>query len=288
MVVIPGTESAKIRTFRLGMARSIPRVPNNAESLRILEQKPLGEVLIDYLGWRARYVAPRPRAVIIDPVAWSDPNWNRHHAAIRGFLEKVRQGEDLTPHLSLRPHTKGFSSAAGRRGAPPADRWSDKDMLLNAKGYHHFHPNLEIGPKGFAKRASDVVIAEVTRSEFVVIGVFDHSVFQTMPDGSLTPERERFWRAADERASRGVPAGAVVLDGPGIATSCHSLPVCFRRPGMRGLSPTSTRRWVRGSFRPISSRGRVCLLPPHQNGLGVSITSIWDWRSLRQARWAST
>ncbi len=47
-------------------------------------------------------------------------------------------GGDLTPHLSLQPHTRGFTPAASAQG-PNVNRWADKDMLLNVMGYHHLH-----------------------------------------------------------------------------------------------------------------------------------------------------
>ncbi len=140
---------------------------------------------------------------------------------IDSFLEKVERGEDLTPHLSLEPHTRGYTPAASAPG-PNVDRWAEKDMLLNVIGYHHFHPSMTIEPAGFTQRIKEVLFAHVTRDEFTVVGVFDHSVFKSEPGQSLTLERERLWQIFDERLTRHAPPGSVVV-APPIATSGHSV-----------------------------------------------------------------
>src|SRR5580704_19238641 len=174
----PKTESKRIRALRLGLVRQIPRFPNDRASLSAIEAKSLGAILIDYANWAIRYVPPRPRTVTVEPEAAQDPRWLQRKTDIEGFLEKVRKGEDLTPHLSLEPHTRGFTPAASAPG-PGVDRWADKDMVLNITGYHHFHPRLTIEAGGFATRGDDLLFALVTRSEFTVVALFDHSVFES-------------------------------------------------------------------------------------------------------------
>lgn len=219
------TEPKRIRIFRLELAKEIPKFPNNSASLRLLQQKSLGSLFIAYFNWRMRYVAPRSRSVIIDPLVATDANWNNKQETIVPFLDKVRRGDDLTPNLSLQPHTRGFTPASGNPGATVANRWADKDMLLNVMGYHHFHPSSQIEATGFSTRSNDIVFAHVTRETFSVVGIFDHSVFDTLPDGTITKERRRLFELFDALHARGVPAGSVVLDGLGITTSGHALPV---------------------------------------------------------------
>jgi hypothetical protein len=211
----------RVRAFRLGLVKLIPKFPNNKASAQSLEQKSLGSLLIDYANWAIRYVAPRPRKVIVEPTASMDPRWVFLKRDIDAFLQKVERGEDLTPNLSLVPHKRGFTPAASAPG-PAVDRWADKDMLLNVMGYHHFHPRRTITPAGFPWRADEVLFAYVTRNEFTVVGVFDHSVFKSEPGQSLTLERERLWQIFDERLTRHAPPGSVVV-APPIATSGHSV-----------------------------------------------------------------
>lgn len=124
------TESKRVKNFRLSLARLIPKFPNNKHSLQALEPKSLGDLLIDHANWAIRYVALRPRFVEIHPTATQDRRWKILNSEINQFLSKVRNGEDLTPHLSLQPHTQGYTPAAALCGVD-SNRWADKDFLLN-------------------------------------------------------------------------------------------------------------------------------------------------------------
>ena len=139
------------------------------------------------------------------------------------LLEKVERGEDLTPHLSLAVWTEGYTPAALSQG-PNVDRWADKDFLLNVMGYHHFHLNTTLEPRGFITRSKDVLFAAVSRDLFEVIGIFDHSVFDSDDPNAMSDERRRLWELHEERITRGLPPDSVIVSGP-IATSGHSLQV---------------------------------------------------------------
>ncbi len=222
-MAIPGkastTEPPRIRKFRRELIRVIPRFPNNRTSLQHMQQKNVGELLIDYTNWRSRYVGQRPRSVSVEPAARSDPRWTSHAVAVTAFLDKVRNGEDLTPHLSIEPHTKGYTPAARVPSAPPVDRWSDKDFVLNVMGYHHFHLGKNVQRRGHVDRTDDLIFAEVQRDTFNLIAIFGHDVFD--PNSA---ERSRLWSVHDQVAYRGVSPGSVVVSSM-IATSGHSLQV---------------------------------------------------------------
>jgi hypothetical protein len=208
-----------MKRFIAKIIASIPRFPNNSDSLKILQEKSLGEILIDYFNWRALYIGVRTRHINIDKIASSSSIWKNHEAMIEVFLDKVKRGEDLTPHLSLLPHTKGYTPIAGAPGASSDERWSDKDQLLNGMNYHHFHLGMNLEPQGHAQRTNELLFAEVTRENFNVVAVFDHSVFQTN-----SAERMRLWGVHETIATRNAPAGAVVI-GSAIASSGHALHV---------------------------------------------------------------
>jgi hypothetical protein len=212
-------ESKRVKDFRLGLAKQIPRFPNNRASLKALQAKALGPLLIDYTNWAIRYVAPRPRAIVRESSATSDPRWQSLSSEIQVLLSKVQLGHDLTAHLSLEAHRHGFTPAASATG-PDTNRWADKDMLLNVMGYHHFHfdavPHSQI-------RSDDVLFAHVTRDTFIVVGIFNHTVFEpTDPGEPMTAERNRLWKIFAERSARGAPAGSVVVQPP-IVLSGHSI-----------------------------------------------------------------
>src|ERR1700683_2567304 len=88
-----------VKKFRLELVKAIPRFPNDGKSLLHMRQKHLSSVLVDYIHWRARYVGIRPRQVEIEAVAKANPRWSAMAVPIEAFLEKVRRGDDLTPHL---------------------------------------------------------------------------------------------------------------------------------------------------------------------------------------------
>lgn len=186
-----------------------------------MQQKHLVDVMIDYLNWRSRYVGVRPRTVAIEPAAQADLRWNSNSVAIEAFLDKVRRGDDLTPHISMMPHTRGYSPAARAPGAATEDRWSDKDFLLNTMNYHHFHLDAASGAAGHWNGVDGLIFAEVGRDEFKVIAIFGHAIFDPK-----SPERTRLWELHEKIAFRGVASGQVVT-GPAIATSGHAMHVVY-------------------------------------------------------------
>lgn len=212
-------KSPRIKRLRRDLIKAIPRVPNNKASLRHMEAKDLSDLLIDYTNWRSRYVGERQRTVSIEPGAKADRRWSDHTAAIKAFLDKVQRGDDLTPHLSLEPHTRGYAPAARAPDATPDDRWSDKDLLLNVMGFHHFHLGTATQKRGHVDRTDELIFAEVRRDTLKVIAVFDHDVFD-----KNSRERARLWALHNKSITRGVEPGRVVVSAM-IATSGHALPV---------------------------------------------------------------
>lgn len=204
----------RIQKLHAALIKTIPRVPNDRAALEHMQRKGLGDLLIDYANWCARYVSTQPRTVSIEPAA-SGAQWNMNSAAIEAFLEKVRRGDDLTPHLSFEPLTRGYAVAAGQQGLPTADdKWLDKDFLLHTLGYHHFHLDPATDRRG---ASNELLIAQVGRDTFKVIAITDHSVFDF-----TSPERARLQRIHDEIAFRGHPPGTVII-GAMIATSGHTV-----------------------------------------------------------------
>lgn len=212
-------EPRRIKRLRRDLIKAIPRVPNNKASLQHMEGKHLADLLIDYINWRSRYIGERPRTVSTEPAAQADPRWSAHAAAIKAFLSKVDRGDDLTLHLSIEPHTRGYAPAARAPGATPEDRWSDKDFLLNVMGFHHFHLGTTTQKRGHVDRTDDLIFAEVRRDTFKVIAIFDHDVFDK---GSA--ERMRLWALHESIITRGIAPGTAMVSAM-IATSGHAIHV---------------------------------------------------------------
>ncbi|MGH7603999.1 MAG: hypothetical protein ACRENK_08375 [Gemmatimonadaceae bacterium] len=218
MSAIQGQEPPRVKKFRLEIAAAIPRIPNDRASLEHMRKKRLVDVLIDYISWRARYVGVRSRTVSVEPAARIDPQWSRHSRAINSFLDKVRRGDDLTPHLSIQPRTRGYALAAYAPDATSDERWSDKDFLLNTLDYHHFHLDAAGKTGGHGKGKDELIFAEVTRDRFHVVAIFGHKVFEPG-----TKERRRLTKLHHAIAARGAPPGAVVIGSTMLTTSAHTL-----------------------------------------------------------------
>ncbi len=241
-------EPRHIKKFRRRLIQAIPRVPNDRASLQHMEQKHFTDLLADYLNWRSRYVGVRPRSVSIEPAAQGDPRWAALTPAIDTFLESVRSGADLTPHLSLMPHTRGYAVAARAPGATPQDRWSDKDLLLNTMGYHHFHLSSTKENRG---QSDDLIFAEVGRGTFKIIAIFGHDVFD-----QNSAERKRLWAVHQDVAFRDMPPGSFVVMG-GVSTSAHTTQVArFARHCARLIRANEPKlddlEFVKGLYLPRS------------------------------------
>lgn len=223
------SEPRRIRSLRRDLIKIIPRFPNNRASLTHMQNLSLSDLLMHYINWRSRYVGQRPRSVEVDAAALLDERWSVHRSEIENFLTAVRDGADLDGFLSDLPNTKGYTPASGAPGATLEERWSDKDLILNAMAYFHFH----IGPvddgTGRVDRSNDLLFARVTREEFRVIAIFDHSVFD-----SDSSERGRLRAAHEAIVAESVPPGSFYL-ASNVASSGHSINVvryalsCARR-----------------------------------------------------------
>jgi hypothetical protein len=115
------------------------------------------EVTILFFNAQMRLVEPRARTIHESP-GLAIPQ--HLAAAYATFLAKVRQGDDLRPHLSSL--------------VTKADR---DDALLNDWGIHHFHLGTQVGPKGFVDRTGELLFAMVREGDFYVVSLFNHDLF---------------------------------------------------------------------------------------------------------------
>ena len=199
------TESKSLRKLKTSLIKRIPRFPNTKETLQALENQHLNLILLHYIHWASRYVPARSRRITYENYALNDPRWESLSGQIDDFLLKVETGGDLTPYLSKKPHTEGYEVKVIDDRSNP-DTWTDKDFLLNVMGLHHFH--LVPAETG---RTNVVLFAEVTRTEFHVVALFDHSVFDceiTANREMESDERNRLWTIFREYSSRGIPSGS--------------------------------------------------------------------------------
>ncbi len=214
---IPACLSQRLERFRGEILNVIPRFPNDRAGKQHMEEMHLGDVLIDFVNWRARFVGVRPRKVQISEDATNDPRWITHKGEIEAFLDKVVRGDDLSPHLSRKTRSRGVRAVPREDGATVEEAWSDKDFVLTTMGFHHFHLSSVGGTKGQRDRSNLLLFAQVSRDEFLVVGLFDHSVFR--PESR---ERIRLYGIDEYWSMKNVALGSVVIKNP-IMTSAHSM-----------------------------------------------------------------
>ena len=219
-------DSKRIRTLKREIINTVPKFPNNKATKEDLESKHLTDLLIVYLNWAARLITPRARKVEIESEVTNDDRWDSISSSFSSLREKNENGDDLTPHLSLKAQEKGYTPAASESGSA-ADKWADKDFLLNIMGFYHFHlGEINKGGKNISERSPDLIFARVDKFIFRAIGIFNHSVFK--PTNSvpkeMSSERRRLWQIFDKYVTQGVPTGGIVIPAM-ITTSGHRLQI---------------------------------------------------------------
>lgn len=217
-------EARRILNLKKKLIKELPFFPNNKATLIELESKSLNEVLIHYLHWKTRLVPSRVRKVHIAPEVTSDKRWPALRSNINSLLDKIRLGEDVLPYLSKRAHSYGYTPVKRIKDGQ-VDLWVDKDHILNTKGFHHFHLNMNVQHTGLSDRTDEVLLAHVTREEFHGIGIFNHSVFDSADkNGEMNTERSRMWELYEKHTSFGLEPGAVYISNP-ITASGHPLQI---------------------------------------------------------------
>lgn len=216
-------ESSSITKFKEKLVRTLPFFPNNKETQQELLDQSISSVMFYYIHWASRFVPCRRRKVIIDPQVTNDTRWKLVKERVNALLEKVRAGGDLTPYLSFKAHTKGYTPSY-RIQSGEAGSWDDKDLLLNTMGFHHFHLGENINAKGISERTNEVIFARVSKDVFHVAAIFDHSVFDSDRNESdnMNEERTRLWKIYDAFSTRGLPPSTVYMSNP-ITMSGHPL-----------------------------------------------------------------
>jgi len=215
-------ESKSIKKFKSALVKEIPFFPNNKETKDDLMNQSISSVMFYYIHWAYRFVPKRPRKVIIENYAINDYRWKNIVTDINDFIAKVKSGEDLTPYLSLLVHSKGYTTGSRIQNGD-AERWDDKDFILNIMGFHHFHLEPYIKDKN-TERTNNVIFAKITRDEFILVAIFNHDVFDSekVNNNEMNDERTRLWKIFDEYSSKGIRRGEVYL--PSIITmSGHPL-----------------------------------------------------------------
>jgi hypothetical protein len=204
-------DSPRVRKLRSEIINSIPRVPNNKASRSYMESQPTSWLISTFVTWRQRQVPAKPRRVSLWSGGITPSDFEAAKPRLRGLLQKVETGQDLTPHLSYLVDTKGVILP----GASPADKGKDLDAVLTRYGMHHFHVG-EItlqNPKG---RSGTLVFAEVADSGFRIVAIAGHHAFTLG-----TVEQQTLSRICTAYCTRDIPRGSGFMLSP-VMSSGHS------------------------------------------------------------------
>jgi len=205
--------SNREKALRKNIIDAIPKFPNDKATRIEMEGKSLGDLFIDYISWRLRLVGMRPRLVFGEDILRRELKDQSLLQGAEQFLEAVKKGDDLTPYLSNKATKRGYTPRS-KNSSDVEERWEDKDFLLNVMGCHHFHIGVGQTSSGLVNRTDEVIFARLDRNEFHILGIYDHSVFE-FSNSSITPERDRLWKAFSEHESQGNEAGVYISGGYG-------------------------------------------------------------------------
>ncbi len=169
----------RIARFCTRIISSIPCKPETTETRAELEAMPLSQLILAYVNFADRFVAPRPRKVIYAPDFWTTRSARDHIDSVLQIEREIKNGADLEPRLSDKIHAEGYASVdVDENGKRIFHRWADKDFALNAYGVHHLHMHTKVRKKG----TRELLYIEFSRSQALIIMVGDHNSFH---DGSL-------------------------------------------------------------------------------------------------------
>lgn len=203
--------STRVRKFRTKIINSIPRVPNTKESRSYMENKPTSWLISTFVTWKQRQVPAKPRRISLWSGGIAPSDFAVAKPRIRMLLQKVEEGDDLTPHLSYLIDTKGVILP----GAGPAEQGKDIDSVLTRYGMHHFHTG-EITPQSPKGRSGMLVFAEVTASEFRIVAIANHQAFK-----AETSEQHALSRICMSYCARDIPQASGFMLNP-VTSSGHS------------------------------------------------------------------
>src|ERR1700737_1030003 len=118
-----GTDHAyppRIKAFRSGLVKLLPKVPNNREAAERLESQTTNNLILTFLTWRMRFVPATPRSI----KRWSgwsaglDPgSFFFLRPSLEEFRTNVESGDDLMPYLSTRVNRSAFAITSGHAPA---------------------------------------------------------------------------------------------------------------------------------------------------------------------------
>lgn len=113
----------RLASLKADLIAMIPCAPEEERLKAELAAKPLDRVLVHYLTWVDRLIAPRPRNVIFSEDFWKTPMPDDVLGAVYTLHRKAVAGDDLSPYLSRFSRTHGYTGSPEERRKAPS--WAD-------------------------------------------------------------------------------------------------------------------------------------------------------------------
>jgi hypothetical protein len=154
--------------IRSEILKRIPMTKLKTEDQKGLLVLDLRELFSKFYNWQNRRVSVRPRRIHISRELEAK---NRPEAKV--LAEKIKKGEDLTPHLSTRVKTV-FTANPSKPGLGSR---RDLDLLLSEWGIHHLHISTVVRANGFVKRGKDLLFVAFKKDDAYLIDLLDHNAF---------------------------------------------------------------------------------------------------------------
>jgi hypothetical protein len=155
--------------YRQMILERIPMSEQKPQDQQAILDMSLRDLLSTLFNWQNRRISIRPRTVYISRELQAK---NRPEVIV--IAEKIRKGEDLTPHLSERIETVLLANPkdSGLRHR------EDLDLLLNEWAIHHLHISTVLKTNGFVKRRSELLFATFRKNDAYLIELLDHDAFE--------------------------------------------------------------------------------------------------------------
>lgn len=117
---MPTPYPSRVQAFRDEIIRTTPKVPNMRQAIADLHAQPTRRLILTLLTCRMRLVPIKPRVVRIWCGGVKPCEFEAVKPKLRPFLQKVKIGKDLDPHLFTprvlcyrmhhHPHAVGIST----------------------------------------------------------------------------------------------------------------------------------------------------------------------------------
>ncbi|WP_323161879.1 hypothetical protein [Pseudomonas fluorescens] len=155
-----------IMDFKADWHDTLKKIMNNEWGM---DTTGLTDVPVHYFNAAQRRISVRPRTILISDTFQCPAE---HLAGWELIQQKVKGGQDLTPHLSKY-----------------ITRTKKTDLMLNDWGIHHLHLGTRI-ENGFVERAGPLLFARITDEHFYAIDVYDHA---SWTNGKIVETVHRNW-----------------------------------------------------------------------------------------------